>query len=63
MWKPHFEMLMDRVNKGSLISKIANGPDGKEFRGIEMVADAVDYLFSRKSMGKVIVDFNTVSKF
>ena len=57
MWKPHFEMLMDRISNGSLISKVENGPAGKEFKGIEMVADAVDYLFSRKSMGKIIVEF------
>lgn len=40
-----------------LVSRITgefNGPD-EGFNGLEMVTDAVKYMFSRKSIGKVYV--------
>ena len=43
-----------RLENGSLIAKTENGPD-EGFKGLEMVSDAVEYMYSRKSIGKVFV--------
>ena len=46
---------MDLIKKGKLTSKIDNGP-GDGFHGLESVPDAVDYMYSKKSIGKIIVN-------
>ena len=52
-------MTHERVEDGRLISKVDNGPESGPlagpFKGLEMVADAVDFLYSRQSLGKVVV--------
>ena len=45
---------LSRLENGSLIAKTENGPDAG-FKGLEMVSDAVEYMYSRKSIGKVFV--------
>ena len=46
-----------RLENGSLIVKTEAGP-AEGFRGLGMVADAVEYMYSRKSIGKVFVALN-----
>ncbi|CAA0807542.1 ARP protein (REF [Striga hermonthica] len=50
-WQEHLDKLVDLYSKGKL--KVALDP--KPFVGIHSVADAVEYLHSGKSVGKVIV--------
>ena len=45
---------ISRLEDGSLIAKTDNGSD-EGFKGLEMVSDAVEYMHSRKSIGKVFV--------
>lgn len=55
LWTENFIGLAKLVQQGQLISKIDNGP-GDGFTGLEAVNDAVDYLYSKKSIGKIIVN-------
>ncbi len=49
----HMETLLGLYRDGKLQAAV----DPVEFRGVEQVADAVDYLHSGKSSGKVVVKF------
>ncbi|OMO63203.1 Alcohol dehydrogenase superfamily, zinc-type [Corchorus olitorius] len=51
LWKEHLERLFDVYSSGKLKIKI----DPKRFLGLHSVADAVEYLHSGKSTGKVVV--------
>ncbi|KAL0422640.1 UNVERIFIED_CONTAM: 3-beta-hydroxycholanate 3-dehydrogenase (NAD(+)) 2 [Sesamum latifolium] len=51
LWQQHLDKLVDLYSSGKL--KVAVDP--KPFLGIRSVADAVDYLHSGKSVGKVVV--------
>jgi NADPH:quinone reductase-like Zn-dependent oxidoreductase len=51
MWQEHLDRLFDVYSKGKL--KVAVDP--KRFIGLHSVADAVEYLHSGKSVGKVVV--------
>lgn len=56
-FKDHFPKLVQMVNDGRLKVLIDRSDEqGKPFVGLESVFDAVDYLYSRKSQGKVVVD-------
>ena len=50
-----FENLRQLLDSGKIVSKVDNGPDGG-FHGIEAIPDGVDYLYSKKSIGKIIVN-------
>nr|ACJ83745.1 unknown [Medicago truncatula] len=51
MWQEHLDRLFDLYSQGKL--KVAVDP--KKFIGLHSVADAVEYLHSGKSAGKVVV--------
>ncbi|KAI3445998.1 hypothetical protein Pfo_002663 [Paulownia fortunei] len=51
LWQEHLDKLVDLCSSGKL--KVAVDP--KTFLGIHSVADAVDYLHSGESVGKVVV--------
>lgn len=51
LWKQHLDKLINLVSEGKL--KVALDP--RKFIGVGSVADAVEYLHSGKSIGKVIV--------
>ncbi|OAY71307.1 Zinc-binding alcohol dehydrogenase domain-containing protein 2 [Ananas comosus] len=51
LWQEHLDRLFDLFNSGKL--KVAVDP--KKFLGVASVADAVEYLHSGKSLGKVVV--------
>ncbi|KAG8368351.1 hypothetical protein BUALT_Bualt15G0036500 [Buddleja alternifolia] len=51
LWQEHLDKLVDLYSSGKL--KVALDP--KQFLGVHSVADAVDYLHSGKSVGKVVV--------
>ncbi|XP_078432642.1 ARP protein (REF) isoform X2 [Wolffia australiana] len=51
LWKEHLDRLFDLYSSGKL--KVAVDP--KKFLGISSVADAVEYLHSGESLGKVVV--------
>lgn len=51
MWQEHLDRLFDLYSQGKL--KVAVDP--KRFIGLQSVADAVEYLHSGKSAGKVVV--------
>ncbi|XP_066922901.1 prostaglandin reductase-3-like [Clytia hemisphaerica] len=63
-YKNHLPRLVELADQGKLQVKIDQTDDqGKPFVGLESVYDAVDYLYSRKSQGKVVVDLtNSNSK-
>ncbi|KAH6825953.1 ARP protein [Perilla frutescens var. hirtella] len=50
-WQEHLDKLMDLYSSG----KLKVGVDPKKFLGVHSVADAVDYLHSGRSVGKVVV--------
>lgn len=58
---PHFaeyaEAARDRLLNLFYTDRIKVAVDPREFRGIESIADAVEYLLSGKSCGKVVVTF------
>lgn len=54
-WVPAFQGLVGLIKQGKLVSKLDNGP-GAGFTGLEAVPDAVDYMYSKKSIGKIIVN-------
>nr|GME11018.1 probable quinone oxidoreductase [Ipomoea batatas] len=51
LWEEHLSRLIDLFSSGKL--KVAIDP--KRFLGVHSVADAVEYLYSGKSTGKVVV--------
>ena len=55
LWTENFIGLTKLIKEGKLMSKVDNGP-GDGFKGLESVVDAVDYLYSKKSIGKIIVN-------
>ena len=50
-WQRHLSLLSLLIEKKKLISVV----DKKEFFGLENVANAIDYLYSGKNIGKVVV--------
>ncbi|XP_065835630.1 prostaglandin reductase-3-like [Oscarella lobularis] len=64
LWREHGTKLAGLILGGELKSCVDLGeksPVGP-FRGLESIPDAVDYLYSRKSVGKIVVDLqNTTS--
>nr|XP_039256230.1 prostaglandin reductase-3-like [Styela clava] len=57
-WKSTFDELVEIHSKGEAKSFVDNGMNRTEgkLEGIESIPDAVDYMYSRKSIGKVFVD-------
>ena len=55
LWTENFIGLTKLIKEGKLMSKVDNGP-GDGFKGLESVVDAVDYLYSKKFIGKIIVN-------
>jgi len=53
-WADHFRWLVEAWQRGDIVSKV-DEHSKDTFRGVEAVADAVDYLYSGKSSGKVVV--------
>uniref|UniRef100_A0A0A9EB63 Alcohol dehydrogenase-like C-terminal domain-containing protein n=1 Tax=Arundo donax TaxID=35708 RepID=A0A0A9EB63_ARUDO len=51
MWQDHLDKLFDLYASGKL--KVSLDP--KKFVGVASLADAVEYLHSGKSIGKVVV--------
>jgi len=49
---PHTVKLTQMIQEGKLKIEV----DPKKFFGLEAVSDAVDYMYSGKNTGKVIVD-------
>ncbi len=58
-FKEYLPKLVNLVSSGKLQSVTDNGINSTKgpFRGIDSVIDAIDYLYSRKSKGKIIVEF------
>lgn len=57
-FKPHLSKLVQLVDSGKLrVLTDSTDEQGKPFIGLESVFDAIDHLYSRKSKGKVIVEF------
>lgn len=52
-FREHFAKLSSLLASGELVSKVEGG-----FRGLESVPDAVEYLYSGKNVGKVIVELS-----
>ncbi|XP_069131852.1 prostaglandin reductase-3-like [Argopecten irradians] len=65
---PHFEkdwmksatMLSELYSQGSLQSSIDNGSStaAGPFVGLEKIADAVEYMYTKKNLGKIVVELN-----
>ncbi|XP_013406757.1 prostaglandin reductase-3-like [Lingula anatina] len=58
-FKKHFQNMISLISAGNLKSIVDNGrhwPTGP-FRGLDSVPNAVDYLYSGKSVGKIVVEF------
>ena len=47
--------LVKLYDEGKIKSAVDGGAKGSEFRGLEGIADAVDYMYARKNIGKVFV--------
>ena len=64
--KKSFSYLAELYDDGKIKCSIDDGSRVKEggFRGIDDIVDAVEYLYSRKSIGKIVVrlDDNPSSK-
>ena len=60
MWKSHFKRLSEMYASGKLKSLVDNGGKGRSetgpFLGIDSIPDAVEYLYTKKSQGKIVVD-------
>jgi len=59
----YFGKVLQAYLKGTMKITVDNGvndPKGP-FKGLESVADAVDYLYSRKSRGKIVVELNSAN--
>ena len=52
--KQYSKELIQLMTNGKLISKI----DDKKFVGVEQIADAIDYMYSGKNIGKVVVQIS-----
>eukprot|EP00117_Sycon_ciliatum_P037711 scpid71088/ scgid28149/ Zinc-binding alcohol dehydrogenase domain-containing protein 2 len=57
-WKSHFLQLASLYEQGKLKSLVDDGSQSGRapFRGIDSIPDAVEYLYSKQSQGKVVVD-------
>ena len=63
-WGEYVQRLVKLFDEGKLISAVDTGrfsTSGGPFRGIEAVADAVEYLYGRKNVGKIIVELGASS--
>lgn len=56
-WKSSFKKLASLYEKGDLQCVVDNGSSIKAggFNGIDDIMNAVEYLYSKKSIGKVVV--------
>lgn len=54
LYKNTFKILVDLLEGGKIKAKLDFGP-GTDFHGLEAISDAVDYLYSKKSIGKIVV--------
>ncbi|XP_071181951.1 prostaglandin reductase-3-like isoform X3 [Mytilus edulis] len=62
-WVPYVSKMADMIDKKELQSFIdmgENSPKGP-FIGIDKIVDAVEYLYSQKSIGKIVVELNKPS--
>jgi NADPH-dependent curcumin reductase CurA len=50
----HIERLLQLIREG----KLKAGVDPVKFEGLEQIPDAVDYLYARKNIGKIVVKVN-----
>ena len=48
--------LVKLYEEGKIKCAVDGGKKGGTFRGLESLADAVDYMFSRKNIGKVFAE-------
>lgn len=57
-WGEAFKSLSELYADGKLRSYVDQGVnrDGGNLEGIDGIPDAIDYMYSRKSIGKVFVD-------
>ncbi|KAI9913434.1 hypothetical protein PsorP6_005690 [Peronosclerospora sorghi] len=51
LFHPHMERLFQLIEEKKLVS----GVDPQKFEGLESVADAIDYMYARQNVGKVVV--------
>lgn len=51
LFAPHMMTLWGLVQEGKLRSVV----DKRVFKGVDSIADAIDYMYSRKNIGKVVV--------
>ncbi|XP_078482186.1 prostaglandin reductase-3 [Ciona intestinalis] len=60
-WKSAFQELSDLYVAGKLTCMVDDGSSERKggFHGIDAVTDAVDYLYSRKSVGKIVVNLGS----
>lgn len=56
-WKTHLERLVGMVRAGTL-RPVVDTVALREFRGLEGIAGAVDYMYARKNTGKVVVEID-----
>lgn len=52
-FKRHMALLTRAITEGKLRSIV---DEGREFRGLEQVSDAIDYLYRGSNVGKIVVD-------
>jgi NADPH-dependent curcumin reductase CurA len=53
--REHFHRHVDLLLKLTREGKLKAGVDPVKFEGLEQIPDAVDYLFARKNIGKIVV--------
>jgi NADPH-dependent curcumin reductase CurA len=51
----HVDLLLKLIREGKREGKLKAGVDPVKFEGLEQIPDAVDYLFARKNIGKIVV--------
>lgn len=51
LYHPHMQKLLGLIKDG----KLKAGVDSAKFEGLEQVADAIDYMYDRKNIGKLVV--------
>lgn len=59
-WKPYVAKMADMIEKGEMQSFVDMGescPQGP-FVGVDKIVDAVEYLYSQMSIGKIVVELN-----
>lgn len=64
-WKAAFDELLNLHQQNKLKVFVDQGDHktgDKKFEKLEGIADAVDYMYSRKSIGKVFVDLDPTLK-